>query len=884
MKNTTSFLVNKCKSLKQIWYTKKSSQLEDNPEVEGLAQDLEESTRVASGPGMEVHRALSQHYRQSSTEDDDGASGEMDTTITLPDVDMDAYWTQAYQLASNHYTVQPRPALGLSALSPVPTSTLDQPRTTPTFNPSASSETVEFVASAGTVPSTLARTQRNDTLTLGPEAQGISGPEEVGPGGQSLLKLPQSQWHPSRSFSRQKLKTILGPLDVTESEPDEQQTRTNEGPAKLGGAPWLRPRSLENTTLKSRHSLPLLAPLFHRGGLPRARRHTIESKVVRRVDVFKALPLEITMLILEYVEPTALANLCLVSRFWYQLIQDPLLWKHAFLRKKHWLSNYGTTAPIHPVERLDDGCDVFQFRSRIDSIVTTPTNETGSAIHLPALRVSGINSGVRSDTTATPRPLSGTVDPFLARTLGTTEQSSGSSGTWISSSPLPPPPAVLNPVHRSEDHPVSTPWSLMSASNGNRLQVGSDGWLVAPPTSILPSPSTAPAAWITPSEPNSVTGEDSLAFPTPSLYSCDESCAAPLKQVSVTPGTSPMVVDSPCSTGLVSPSAKSTEFTPPLPPEKPWKQIYQHRYRLERRWDETGPKVVHYLNGHSDSVYCLQFHDNLLVTGSRDRTIRFWDLSRDYACTRTLTGHGGSVLCLKYDDQSLVTGSSDYTIMVWDVHGDRPTPIHHLRSHVGGVLDVAMNDQLIISSSKDCTIKFWNRTTAELLGSVAAHRRPVNAIQVDGPHMVSASGDGIVKLWDIETGKFIRDFEGHLSGLACVQFRENCILSGSNDKTIKVWDPRTSRCVNTLTGHQDLVRTLYYAGGNRLVSGSYDQTVKIWDMAYSKCNLSLDNGHSSWVFDVQCDLTRLISAGQDQKILVWDFAPDMDPYYLMAWC
>ncbi|KAJ1649734.1 hypothetical protein IWQ61_009270, partial [Dispira simplex] len=87
MKNTTSFLANKCKSLKQIWYTKKSSQLEDNPEAEDLTRDLEESTRVASGPGMSVHPTLVQHYQQSSTEG--SVSGAVDTTTVLPDVDMD---------------------------------------------------------------------------------------------------------------------------------------------------------------------------------------------------------------------------------------------------------------------------------------------------------------------------------------------------------------------------------------------------------------------------------------------------------------------------------------------------------------------------------------------------------------------------------------------------------------------------------------------------------------------------------------------------------------------------------------------------------------------------------------------------------------------------
>jgi F-box and WD-40 domain protein 1/11 len=96
-----------------------------------------------------------------------------------------------------------------------------------------------------------------------------------------------------------------------------------------------------------------------------------------------------------------------------------------------------------------------------------------------------------------------------------------------------------------------------------------------------------------------------------------------------------------------------------------WYHLYKQRHILNSRW-QTGHVATHYLIGHMDSVYCLQFDKQKIVTGSRDRTIKFWDLAT-YQCIQTLQGHEGSVLCLKYNKNIMVSGSSDTTIIVWNM-------------------------------------------------------------------------------------------------------------------------------------------------------------------------------------------------------------------------
>lgn len=234
--------------------------------------------------------------------------------------------------------------------------------------------------------------------------------------------------------------------------------------------------------------------------------------------------------------------------------------------------------------------------------------------------------------------------------------------------------------------------------------------------------------------------------------------------------------------------------------------LYRRRTALVHRW-RKGQVETRYLEGHQDSVYCLQFDSDKIVSGSRDKAIKVWD-ARSYECTQTLHGHTASVLCLRYNGNTLISGSSDTTVRVWDL--DTSECIMQLNGHSSGVLDVCFNEQYIISCSKDTTIRVWDRTTGNHVATLNGHRGPVNSVQVCGQQLVSAAGDGLVKLWDLDTLELKRDFAGHTRGLACVQFDGNRILSGSNDKKIKVWDAHTGECTMTLEGHEDLVRTLSF--------------------------------------------------------------------------
>jgi WD40 repeat protein len=74
------------------------------------------------------------------------------------------------------------------------------------------------------------------------------------------------------------------------------------------------------------------------------------------------------------------------------------------------------------------------------------------------------------------------------------------------------------------------------------------------------------------------------------------------------------------------------------------------------------------LQGHTDWVRSVCAAGNKIISGSRDKTIRVWDMDTG-ECLRTLQGHTSSVygLCtLCTVGNKIISASEDKTIRIWD--------------------------------------------------------------------------------------------------------------------------------------------------------------------------------------------------------------------------
>lgn len=129
----------------------------------------------------------------------------------------------------------------------------------------------------------------------------------------------------------------------------------------------------------------------------------------------------------------------------------------------------------------------------------------------------------------------------------------------------------------------------------------------------------------------------------------------------------------------------------------------QHRffsgsYRLSTLQSRGTP------GSHTNTIYCLQLYtyprtgNQVLFTGSKDRTIKEWDLSTG-AVLRTIEGiHEGSVLSICVYGNYLASAGSDSNVVLWDLVQNKMAKI--MDDHEDSVLCVRFDDTRLVSCSK----------------------------------------------------------------------------------------------------------------------------------------------------------------------------------------
>ncbi|KAI8362744.1 WD40-repeat-containing domain protein [Choanephora cucurbitarum] len=207
-------------------------------------------------------------------------------------------------------------------------------------------------------------------------------------------------------------------------------------------------------------------------------------------------------------------------------------------------------------------------------------------------------------------------------------------------------------------------------------------------------------------------------------------------------------------------------------------------------------QLKHVLKGHDGGVWALEYVGNTLVTGSIDRTVRIWDIERG-VCRFVLRGHSSTVRCLKivmpaeivHPDGSvtiepsepiIVSGSRDTSIRVWR--------LPDLETEPNLPLSTCLEDDVISS-------KFMKHKLLE-------HEQSVRDLAVHGNALVSGSYDHNVIVWDLETGEKVHVLRGHTMKVYCVAIdpkRRHCI-SGGMDATVRIWGLDDGECKFVLQG------------------------------------------------------------------------------------
>jgi autophagy-related protein 16 len=131
--------------------------------------------------------------------------------------------------------------------------------------------------------------------------------------------------------------------------------------------------------------------------------------------------------------------------------------------------------------------------------------------------------------------------------------------------------------------------------------------------------------------------------------------------------------------------------------------------------------LQHSLTGHTGKIYAAEFTSDSqrVVSGSHDRTLKLWDLSRGY-CTRT-------IFCFSSCN------------------------------------DLALNStsSVIASAHFDGSVRLWDARQGEVIRELNVHQKPITSccMAPSGRAILTLSRDNTLKLTDIRTFETIQTFK-----------------------------------------------------------------------------------------------------------------------------
>ncbi|EPB92633.1 F-box and WD-40 domain-containing protein CDC4 [Mucor circinelloides 1006PhL] len=298
----------------------------------------------------------------------------------------------------------------------------------------------------------------------------------------------------------------------------------------------------------------------------------------------------------------------------------------------------------------------------------------------------------------------------------------------------------------------------------------------------------------------------------------------------------------------------------------------------------TGKKRMT-LEGHEGGVWALQYVGNTLVTGSTDRRVRVWDMETG-KCTHIFTGHTSTIRCLlitkpidQNDQPMIITGSRDSTLRVWKLpdpkdtqghihsnNGDmNPYFVHSLIGHRQSVRAIAAHGNTLVSGSYDNTVRVWNIQSGRLVHLMEGHTQKVYSVVIDAERnrCMSGSMDTSIRIWDLETGECIKKLEGHTVLVGLLGLSNQHLVSAAADSILRVWSPETGVCHHALSGHGNSI-TCFQHDNYKVISGS-EGGLKMWDIQTGRFVRDLIT-EVDGVWRVAFDGRRCIAAVQKYEI------------------
>lgn len=241
--------------------------------------------------------------------------------------------------------------------------------------------------------------------------------------------------------------------------------------------------------------------------------------------------------------------------------------------------------------------------------------------------------------------------------------------------------------------------------------------------------------------------------------------------------------------------------------------------------------TISIFKGHNRSVNCLDCFDDLLVTGSFDKSLRLWSIAEPTSVDEEHETDGSGVSAStkkrqKVSDKSTSSMTRNATLTLTG-HQESITGVRWLKN--------CNEYNSVATCSQDRSICIWDVEVGECKRRMLS-AKPLLSLDFSSDHnlIITASCDRHVRIWDSrapDSATAKSAFTSHNAWVSSVAFGEgsNNFISGGYDNLVKIWDLRSSKaCLYDMIGHHDKVLDVNWKNKGYVLSGSADATLKIF--------------------------------------------------------
>lgn len=233
-------------------------------------------------------------------------------------------------------------------------------------------------------------------------------------------------------------------------------------------------------------------------------------------------------------------------------------------------------------------------------------------------------------------------------------------------------------------------------------------------------------------------------------------------------------------------------------------------------------------------------HSDILALGSVSGTVKIWDVNKRVSIFDVLD-HQERVGALSLQGNLLLTGSRDKSVLLHDLREGKAVlsfeghkqEVCGLRwSPDGNYFASGGNDNKLFVFSPKMTIPLMKKNHKAAVKAIAWSERH-SGILATG----AGTADRCIRIWNINEKRLVdfKDTGSQICNIAFSKVEDEIITThGFSNNEICIWKMKNLKKVASLTGHSS--RVLYLAmdpKGENIVSGAGDETLRFWNLGYS---------------------------------------------------